>query len=180
MIIFGKDTISHLPKSVSAYKDSIGKLQPSSRPPWYEQVGSELDINYQNNREEFFKEISDNFFHNLPKMMFILLPFFALLLKLLYIRRKVYFIDHAVFTLHVHSFFFILLLVNAALKNWFGIVDIAGIFGLVYLYYAMRRVYLQGFFKTVVKMIMLLSLYGITLGIVLVIDIVLSAYEAGT
>ena len=39
----------------------------------------------------------------LPIMMFLLLPLFALLLKLLYVRQKKLYIIHLIHALHLHS-----------------------------------------------------------------------------
>lgn len=57
--------------------------------------------------EEILSAFAESLSHNLPKLMFFLLPVFALILKLVYIRRKIYFADHAVFTLYLHSFIFL-------------------------------------------------------------------------
>jgi hypothetical protein len=45
------------------------------------------------------------FLGNLPLTMFLLLPFFALLLKMFYPRR--FYAEHFVFALHLHAFFYL-------------------------------------------------------------------------
>src|SRR4029077_12978505 len=45
-------------------------------------------------------------FNNLPYMMLCCIPLFALVLKLLYIRRRIFYIDHLVYALHIHTFFY--------------------------------------------------------------------------
>jgi hypothetical protein len=45
-----------------------------------------------------------NFLGYIPTVMFVLLPVFALILKLLYIRRRRFYAEHFVFLLHVHAF----------------------------------------------------------------------------
>ena len=52
----------------------------------------------------------------LPAMMFFLLPVFALLLKLLYARRKRLYIQHFIFSLHLHAFAY-LIIFSAVLIN---------------------------------------------------------------
>lgn len=59
----------------------------------------------------------DKFFSLAPQMMFLLLPVFALLLKLLYIRRRHYYMEHLILALYSHSFVLQLLLVHA-LVSW--------------------------------------------------------------
>src|SRR5204862_2840370 len=46
-------------------------------------------------------------FSNLPYMMLCCIPLFALVLKLLYFRRRTFYIDHLVYALHIHTFFYI-------------------------------------------------------------------------
>jgi hypothetical protein len=94
------------------------------------------------------------FFNYAPTLMFILLPLFAGVLKLLYIRRGRYYAEHFVFLLHVHSFVFFLATVMLLLSGWDGArwVELGlWIWSLVYIYLAMKRVYGQGWLKTFVK-----------------------------
>jgi hypothetical protein len=93
------------------------------------------------------------FFNYVPTMMFILLPVFAAVLKLLYIRRRRYYAEHFVFLLHVHSFVFLLATVMLLLRRWVaGWLELAlSAWILVYILLAMKRVYGQGWLKTFVK-----------------------------
>ena len=112
-----------------------------------------------------------------PNAMFVLLPMFAFLLKLLYARRGRYYGEHLVFAFHVHAFWFgcfTLALVLGALigdvpgirivsegdgasaGGWRGAVSsaVAGGIGVglpLYTVLALRRVYGQGWGKTLVK-----------------------------
>ena len=43
-------------------------------------------------------------FSNLPYMMLCCIPLFAFVLKVLYVRKRVFYIDHLVYALHIHSF----------------------------------------------------------------------------
>ena len=89
-------------------------------------------------------------------VLILLLPLLAVVLKLLYIRRKIYYIEHLVFSLHVHSFIFICLFVATFVNIFWGqtaeLVWFILIFLIpLYLYLAMRYFYGQGWFKTWVK-----------------------------
>ena len=96
---------------------------------------------------------------NLPIMMFVLLPIFALLLKLLYVRRNVLYIKHLIHALHLHAFAYIvygatLLISFYAMDNndWADLVNsIAFILVSTYAYISFLRVYKQHWFKTLVK-----------------------------
>src|SRR6266498_2903943 len=43
-------------------------------------------------------------FSNLPYMMLCCIPLFAFVLKILYIRRHLFYIDHLIYALHIHTF----------------------------------------------------------------------------
>ena len=89
-----------------------------------------------------------------PKMMFFLLPLFAVTLKLLYLRTKRLYVEHLVFLLHVHAFAFLvltpLLLVPIVWRGLF-----VGLVLPVYFIAAMRAVYRQGWPKTLLKFCLL-------------------------
>ncbi len=92
-------------------------------------------------------------------MVVLMMPALALILKLLYIRRGHYYVEHLVFSFHYHAFAFLLVSVLLMLGYWFpgyfdsGEVAIPlGMLGIVlYLYKAMRRFYRQGRIKTFIK-----------------------------
>ncbi len=53
-------------------------------------------------------EILEPMMHNMPKIFFFMIPFMAMMLKLLFFRHKeLYFVDHVIFSLHFHSFYFL-------------------------------------------------------------------------
>ena len=125
----------------------------------------ELKTKFKNDPRSGANKMMETFLHKLPYMLFVSLPLFALLLKLLYVRRKnFYFADHGIFTIYHYIFsFFLLLFVFgcgelADLTGW-GIFEfLAGLLflsGGVYLFISMRRFYGQGFFKTLIKFILL-------------------------
>jgi len=121
-------------------------------------------------REELLANFSDNF----AKMMFLLLPVAALQLKVLYWRRKKLYIEHLVFSLHVHAFIFSILILTVILdyKLTMWLVIVAS---LVYLFIAMKNYYGQSISKTASKMILLLSSYGLTILIVMTLTLVITA-----
>ncbi|QHT70037.1 DUF3667 domain-containing protein [Rhodocytophaga rosea] len=110
-------------------------------------------------------------------MMFLLLPFFALILKLFYIRTKRLYIEHIIFTLHIHTFLFFILSV-ALLIDYFWpnglIFTLSGILVFVYFLLSFRSVYHQGWFKTLLKMFILFISYAFSFSVFMVITIILS------
>jgi hypothetical protein len=83
---------------------------------------------------------------DLPRLMFVLLPLFALLLKIVYFRR-LYF-DHLIFSLHLHSAAYVILAMMLPLEelaNRYAVLMVTQVVLLVYFlaYFviALRRVY---------------------------------------
>ena len=102
----------------------------------------------------------------LPTVIFLLLPVFALLMKLLYVRRGWYYAEHLVFALHTHAFAFVVFSVVALLIWASGGADWAGAASAVllstipiYFIIAQKRVYAQGWIKTLVKVYFLAWMY---------------------
>lgn len=59
------------------------------------------------NDAEARKRFVSRFFHMIPNMLIVLMPFFALILKMLHLRwKEFYYVDHLVFSLHFHAFGF--------------------------------------------------------------------------
>ena len=105
---------------------------------------------------------------NIPKMMFIFLPLIAGVMFVLYLGSGRYYVEHLLFVVHYHAFFFLagllILLVQhsswLAPGTWFEKAALAvggtmtfalTIYAPVYLFVAMRRVYGQGRIVTFLK-----------------------------
>lgn len=86
-----------------------------------------------------------------PHTMFVLLPVFALILKLLYVRRSRFYAEHFVFALHLHAFFYLMFLLMMLLWQWSNVIGIILLWMALYVWLAMKRVYQQGWFRTTVK-----------------------------
>jgi Protein of unknown function (DUF3667) len=102
--------------------------------------------------------VEEEFRHNVPKLMFVLLPLFAVLLFLFYKRKKYIYSAHIIFAVHYHSFAFLLLfvmnLLNLLLPYFEFNVTLFFICLFVlflYLVFALKNVYLQSFFLSTVK-----------------------------
>lgn len=117
---------------------------------------------FEEHPDEVLRQIGGELLHSVSEILFISLPFFALILQLLYIREKktYYYVNHFIYTLHLYSsaFIFLLLifivykLMEVSHQEWPGLA-IIGIFGywLRYSYKAMRTYYGQGRGKTLTK-----------------------------
>ncbi len=146
--------------------DSLQRLLPrGDRDGWLMRriMIKEFEINerFRDNPDEAMKKLSNSVLHRLPYMLFVSLPLFALILKLVNIRRKqFYYADHGIFTIHLYVFSFLLLIVVFlvdelhTLTGWGGldtVVILLFILLFFYLYKAMRKFYGQGRGKTLLK-----------------------------
>jgi hypothetical protein len=100
-------------------------------------------------------------FSNLPYMMLGCIPLFAFVLKILYFRRRIFYIDHLIYALHIHSFFYagVMLIVLAiiglnrvapgAIAGW--IITLLWIAFVTQIFLSIRYVYRQGWFLSIFK-----------------------------
>lgn len=147
----------------------------------------ELNEKYQNEGGKAVKDYVNILLHSLPQMLFILLPLFAFILKMLYIRRKsYYYVNHSIFSIHFYIFSFITMLFIFALNklndelNWSAInyielISVLGIF--FYLYKAMRKFYQQRRAKTIFKFFVLCFSLFLTMSFLFLIFIFYSLYK---
>lgn len=150
----------------------------------FEQRWQEYKKKNEDDPNRMLADLSEVFMHRMPYLLFLSLPFFALILKLAYIRRKnFYYSDHAVFTLYHYIFSFILLLVImglSELKNWSDwslfnwMVTLVSIAWPVSLYIGMKRFYGQKWLKTLGKFLLVNLLGFITLMALFIVFILLS------
>jgi hypothetical protein len=100
-------------------------------------------------------------FSNLPYMMLCCIPLFAFVLKILYARRHIFYIDHLVYALHIHTFAYtgVILIVLATIglnhvapgriTAW--IIALLWMAFAVQIFLSIRRVYRQGWFISIFK-----------------------------
>ena len=93
--------------------DSIQKQAPQSEKMSdfnYWIVEKVLTVTENNTKEELLEKFLESFLHNLPKVLFIFMPFFAFNLWVFHNKKRWYYFDHGIFTLHYFSFLLLLFL----------------------------------------------------------------------
>ena len=159
--------------SVAEYDAMQASLPSAKKDGWMRALWNRqtLKLSGEMGNAEAGRKLVDIFLHTMPYMLFASLPLFALILKLLYVRRRkeYYYADHGIFSIHHYIFSFIFLLFCIFLSylenktNWdtlWGIVlFIAMLAWPFHTYKAMRRFYRQGRAKTFIKFC-LLNLLG--------------------
>ena len=76
----------------------------------------ELNQKYKDEPGKFGEDFGTAFKDNFSKVLFYLLPFFALLLKLLYVRRDFFYSEHLVFSIYYYNFFYLVACVRRAVE----------------------------------------------------------------
>jgi hypothetical protein len=109
---------------------------------------------------------------NIPAMMLCCIPLFAFILKILYIRKGRFYVEHLVYALHIHTFLYVTVIITAllvmgadrtvpALAGWIkGLMACAIV---IQIFLSIRRVYKQGWFMTMVKFLAGGLIYGVIL-----------------
>lgn len=109
---------------------------------------------------------------NIPVALFVLLPLMALALKVLYPLSSRYFVEHLLFVVHYHAFFFLMLTLQIIFARMTALLRVpeaiailaivaAAFYIPVYLFMAMRHVYDQGRILTFMKYVALVICYAI-------------------
>ena len=110
--------------------------------------------------------LSTLFFEMLPKAMFVLLPVFALLVKLFWWRSRRFYAEHVVFALHEHAFAMMLLALAAVMPGDHDWADVMVLIAIpIQLFLALRTVFEQGRLITLLKCSALLAVYSVVLAL---------------
>ena len=121
--------------------------------------------------------IMQNLTHEIPKIMFILLPLFALFIKLFYSRKKYFYSQHLIFSLHFHSFLFIILMLSGLVSNflpldktWQAVSIITLLVIFFYLASALHNAYRQPVWLSILKALCISVFYctSIIIGILVI------------
>jgi hypothetical protein len=169
--LFSNDRSDTTYKNVAQYELDQSKLPADKRDNFirkrFRRQNIHLREKYNNDGKAIWTAVFDKFKHLFPQMFFVSLPLFALMLRLLYVRRKQFFyVNHIVFSIHLYCGTFIIILAGILLNSlantmnlgneWIGFVfTLAGFF---YWYKSMRNFYEQRRAKTILKYFLVLFL----------------------
>ncbi len=115
----------------------------------------------------------EGFMSVLPQTLFVLMPLFAVLLKVFYLFKRRLYMEHLLVALHSHAFIFLSLIVIIALDTFEGwasgtawisaplavLRGVAWTWLFVYLFWMQKRVYRQGWIMTTLKFGLIGSCY---------------------
>lgn len=162
------------------------KLPESERDNLFEKAFNSFVIkNYQVGvSDEKLEKVSEAFVHNAPKVFFFLIPAYAFILLRFFPRKKMYFMEHAIFSLHIHSFFilFSILALILASTPAISILKYSGAYFLLFLivirilynFFALRKVYCEKISTLIIKMAGITILYLLCYQLATVVNIIVT------
>ena len=146
-------------------------------PTWFNrQMLKKMGV-YDFKSKDSIKQITQAILKSISLTMFIMMPLTAILLLLIFYRKKYYY-EHLIFTIHIHTIFFIIfsliLTIQIYISESFG----AKLWGwsfllcMIYLVISLRNNYKQSWGKTIAKFILMSIPYGITAFILTLLAVV--------
>jgi hypothetical protein len=123
---------------------------------------------------------------NVPAFLILFLPILALIMKVLYPLSKRYYVEHLLFVVHLHAFFFLLLTLQIIFTRTVELLSFSSaaagvatacvsIYIPIYLYKGMREVYGQNRWITFGKFAILATSYVIGFGLMLAMALLFTA-----
>lgn len=152
--------------------DSIQKFGPEEKKAdefTYWAIKKIQYVKEHNTKKDIINKFTESFIHNIPKVLFIIMPFFAFFLWLFHNKKKWYYFDHGIFTLHYFSFLLLIFLILFIIRRVIGLfgednpltfisylTDFLGFTWMCYYFYpAHHRFYGESRFVSFVKSVLL-------------------------
>jgi len=128
-----------------------------------------VHVTEKNTKKEIIEKFIESFIHNIPKILFIIMPFFAFFLWIFHSKKRWYYFDHGIFTLHYFSFLLLIFLIlfiinkigsifegNGPITAIVNLINFVGIIWMCYYFYpAHHRFYGESRFVSFVKSVFL-------------------------
>lgn len=180
--------------SIEALKRDALKLSPFEY-----KLGKKVIMLYQHNTS---KQVQEKLFsaigHNLSKVIFIYMPIFAFWLWIFHGKKRWYFFDHGIFTLHYFSFLLLNITFITILQNILTYLSVAlgsesinsiidGVFSIIffgyliwqvyYFYRAHRKMYHESWFVSFLKSTSMFAINLVSIIFLLVVSVYLTFYN---
>jgi hypothetical protein len=140
-----------------------GKFFCRDLPDWFcRRLQRRLDVDDKAWVQQL-QQLPERIVGDLGSAMFLLLPAFAALLKLVYLNRRLRFTEHLVFALHLHAFWFLALGLMLSGIGW--LMALAMLAMPVYAALAARRVYGGRWWTVLLRGGLLATLYALAIGL---------------
>ena len=149
-----------------------GAFYCTSLPQWLcKRLERRLDVDPKGLQKEA-AAMGERFVSNMGASMFVVMPLFALFLKLAYWNRRMRYTEHLVFALHLHSCWFAVLALT--LFDQAALTGVAVMAVPVYGFMALKRVYGGGRFWRLLRVSLVSLLYLVALTLAMTVAILWS------
>ena len=189
-IATGKNDSAFFNTGDTTYKQYLAKQQKlpeSERDGLFIRTINKKMLTY---KEKYGSRAKDVFWaeleHNTPKMMFLLLPIFALILSVTFWKSKKFYVEHLIYAFHLHCFLFLFLAIVMLLEiivpgswkltGWINFLTT--IYIIWYIYRSLRVVYHRNKFRTITKMIGISFIYFFMASMCMGLLVVITALTA--
>ena len=160
----GRNLTLDLGRGRAGLKD--GQFFCTGLPAWMcQRLQRRIDTDEQGLRQQM-GQVGERMLAQLGSGMFVVLPAFALWLKLAWVDRRLRYTEHLVLALHLHAFWFLVLLL--VLPDWKPLTTVATLALPVHTLLAFRRVYGGRFIGRLLRASVVALLYLVTLALVTV------------
>lgn len=159
----GLDFVKSIPTTnYHQYLDQQNKLPEVERDIWLSRYITIKAIELYNEKININEVIKEALNHNFPKFMFLILPFFALILSIAFMKNKRYYVEHLIYAFHLTSFIYLILSVNVLChlllpKSWLMVQNLISmaiiLYILVYIYKSLKVFYNRNWYRTILKMV---------------------------
>lgn len=175
-----KDTI----KTYGQYVEVQQKLPADKQDNFMERYLEKKKFQWAHDDKSANEMINEAIKHNVPKMMFLLLPLFALILKIAFSNNKKFYVEYLIYSFHFHCFVFLFLAFIMLLQLFIphSLIDVIVIMDAIavlvviwYMYHSLRIVYGRSRIRTITKMIGISTSYFLVFAICLTILAALTA-----
>ena len=129
----------------------------------------------------------EQFKHNMPKMMFLMLPICALILMIAFWNNKKYYVEYLIYSFHLHCFIFLFLIVIMVLEwlypaSWTALTGWISFFATVaiiwYIYRSLKVFCNRSAWRTITKLIGASVMYFISFMICVTLAFLITALTA--
>ncbi|HTH81615.1 MAG TPA: DUF3667 domain-containing protein [Mucilaginibacter sp.] len=174
-------------KADTTYKQYLAsqeKLPADKRDHFFKKLVRKREYELNSDEKGVKAALTEGIKHNTPKMMFLLLPLFALLLRITFWKNKKFYVEHLIYSFHLHCFLFlflaIIMLAQMAIPtDWHTVRDLlywfASLSIIWYIYRSLRVVYHRTAGRTITKMIGLTFSYAFVFSICMLALVIIVA-----
>ncbi|MDB5139503.1 MAG: hypothetical protein JWR12_1419 [Mucilaginibacter sp.] len=173
--------------SYSQYLANQNKLPATNRDNWFIRYYNKKAFTINKQKINIKEVVEEGLKHNFPKMMFVLLPLFALILLITFYKNKKFYVEHMIYSFHLHCFIFLFLTMLMILKflipissdSLIGWLTFAAEIAIaLYIYKSLRAVYHRGRWRTIIKMIGMSLTYLLVFSVCMALLLVITAINA--